>query len=74
MNDDIKENKCSVLFFCCHSLTEPCQFKDGPDIFCKYRTDRFECDSKVANMNAMIILLNDSGFTFDNLKFEQKDE
>ena len=71
MNDDIKENKCSVLFFCCHSLAEPCQFKSGKDIICDYKNTKYECESKVANMNAMLLKLNESGFTFDKIKFNQ---
>lgn len=57
-----KENKCSVLFFCNHSIGESCIYFTGKDIFCDYKNERYECLSAVAQVNMMVLMLKDAGF------------
>lgn len=57
-----KENKCEPVFFCCHSINEPCSHFYGNAMTCSYETKQRKCASNVAQVNKMVITLKKAGF------------
>jgi len=59
--EELKGNKCIPLFFCTHSENNQCVYRAVTDRFCKYINDRLECESTVAQKNAMVLRLQEFG-------------
>lgn len=67
MNDEPKENKCEILFDCkgFNLSGSECAYFTRNGNNCEYavRTDTgFRCNSVVAQINRMVLLLQDAGF------------
>lgn len=53
--EDLKENKCSIVFFCDHSEQEPCVYFSGSNKDCKFFDEFCNCNSSIANVNRMTL-------------------
>lgn len=55
---ELKDNKCLMLFTCTHSKRDPCVYFSG-EAKCKYiETQFYYCTSPVARINKMTIALD----------------
>lgn len=61
-----EENKCKIIFNCESTYEKPCVYrKQVPVRYCKYRgfnINGFICESAVAQVNRMVLMLKDAGF------------
>jgi len=64
--DEPKKNKCEIVFFCCHSITDPCVYFTGSDILCAYRNDSAKCLSPIPQVNKMVLMLKEAGIEVNN--------
>ena len=55
--EDLKENRCTIIFMCDHAKQDPCVYHSGGEYCCKHRGLNYRCLSTVANVNKMTVEL-----------------